>query len=286
MRIAVLNRDPAAYPGGDVLSARDLIAAFKQLGDAADYMETGWGISDLRKADWVYIKHVNFEWSWYNITRAWEAARPYVLQPMFYPTFNLGMDRERIQQALDKAALVHMNSQKEFEVMRSLKLSVDQGKVLLCPNGTDQNFHCPETGERFDGAFTVEPRAGAKNGKKVMDLCEQLGIECSCMTDVPYLEMPDIYAKIKVFINASDGERCSRTIAEALCSGCRVLATKHNWGNEWYPHLATFDPDEDFSEMLKSAMEAMQWDFLPNRIARGYTWEAQARLLKDAMGRL
>ncbi|MHC4521811.1 MAG: hypothetical protein ACYTAS_24725, partial [Planctomycetota bacterium] len=237
------------------------------------------------KADWVYIKHVNFEWSWYNITRCWESDRPYVLQPMFYPTFNLGMDRERIQQALDKAALVHVNSQKEFEIMRSLKLSVDQGKVLLCPNGTSVIFHSKSSSMTRNEVITVSARSGDKNCDRVVEACRGKVPLTTFIESRPYHQMPMVYLQGRVFVNASSSERCSRTIAEALCSGCRVLATKHNWGDEWYPHLATFDPDEDFSELIRSAYETEEWDFRPNKAARGYTWEAQARLLKDAMER-
>jgi hypothetical protein len=283
MKLAILNRDPNTHPGGDVLSARELAAALRELDVEADVFETpGWTPADLAPYDWVYVKHVNFGWSWFNLTQTWAAGKPYVLQPMFYPRVDLGMDKQQITAALDGAAVVHVNSQRERDVIDATVGMPEGVKLLVAPNGTIKDFHIHDWHDRPIVASVSARGDSDKNLEKVRKFCEMVPFISA--VDVPYGSMPAFYTRVRLFINASSSERCSRTIAEALCSGCRVLATKHNWGNEWYGDgLVTFDPEEDFSELIHEVYYDKYWDYTPNEAAREWTWERVARLLVDAI---
>lgn len=287
MKLAILNRDPNTHPGGDVLSARELMGALRKLGVEADVFETpGWTANQLAPYDWVYIKHVNFGWSWFNLQMTWEANKPYILQPMFYPTFKLGMNQTQIKEALIRSSLLHLNSDAEYDALERLGVMPDNRVPLITPNGTSEIFHSDSPKEsRPMACLTVSARGESdKNVQKVQEDCRRIGLSWATITGREYEEMPDLYAASVVFINASDSERCSRTIAEALCSGCRVLATKHNWSNHWYgPGLVTFDPDEDFSELIREAYHAKEWDYSPNQAARSWTWDRVARMLLEVI---
>ncbi len=78
-----------------------------------------------------------------------------------------------------------------------------------------------------------------------------------------------------MFVNASDSERMSLTIGEALCANCRVLATTGNWGNSWYQGLVTFDPKDEskLEHLIRWALASPTWDYRPNAAARCLTWE-------------
>jgi hypothetical protein len=285
MKLAILNRDPNTHPGGDVLSARELAAALRTLDVEADVFETpGWTPADLAPYDWVYVKHVNFGWSWFNLTQTWAAGKPYVLQPMFYPRLDLGMDKQQITAALDGAAVVHVNSNREYDVIGATVGMPDGVKLLVAPNGTSENFHQQFAWRDREVVGTVSPRGYSdKNVGMVADHNPD-ELRFLCAVEWEYSRMPTFYRQCRVFVNASPSERCSRTIAEALCGGCRVLATKHNWGNEWYGDgLVTFDPEEDFSELIREAYYSDDWDYTPNEKAREWTWKRVARLLVDAI---
>ena len=73
----------------------------------------------------------------------------------------------------------------------------------------------------------------------------------------------------------------SLTIGEALCAGCRVMATTGNRGNEWYGDgLYTFDPKDLTADMIERAYNAKEWDYSPNAAARKLTWDSVALQLK------
>jgi glycosyltransferase involved in cell wall biosynthesis len=129
---------------------------------------------------------------------------------------------------------------------------------------------------------------GDKNMSIVAGICDELGIVCDTVTGVPHKELPAIYAKHKVFVNASGSERMSLTIGEALCAGCRVLATTENRGNEHYPGLVTFNPTGDLSRaalkgLIRGAifMPHDEWIWRPNDAARKLTWDSVAKQLEQ-----
>ena len=76
MRIAILNRAPSAYPGGDLLTIADTIAALGRQGIEATYVHGEWGPDDLQPFDLVQVKHCNFGWSWFNFTQTWASGKP------------------------------------------------------------------------------------------------------------------------------------------------------------------------------------------------------------------
>lgn len=123
-----------------------------------------------------------------------------------------------------------------------------------------------------------------KNSDLVASVCQELNVPYSYVTGVPHEQLPEVYMAAKVFVNASQSERMSLTIAEALCSNCRVLATKLNRGNSWYPGLKTFDPQDrtELQRLLAEACFGPVWDFTPNKAAMTWTWDVVARMLQDA----
>jgi glycosyltransferase involved in cell wall biosynthesis len=121
-----------------------------------------------------------------------------------------------------------------------------------------------------------------KNEDKIEEACHALGIPFTLIFAYDHAEMPEQYRKYKVFISASTTERMSLVVGEALCAGCRVLATTANRGNEWYPGLATIDPNgtpEHFEERIGKTYHADSWDWSPNTAARHLTWDGVTQKL-------
>jgi len=287
MKVAILNRDPHAHPGGDVLSIRDIVNALRRRGVDAEYVFGHWVAEDLRKFDLVHIRHCNFGWSWFNLTQTWESGQPYVLTPMFYPSFNLGMDRDQIFKAVSWSKAVAPFSRAEWNEMQEL-VGVHHDHVAFIPNGTLEEFHCSDVcgGDGRRGVLCVSARKGDKKSELLEWCCKEGSLPLTLACGVEPEDMPDLYKSHKVFINASDSERMSRTIGEGLCAGCRVLATRYNRGNEWYgTGLSLIDherPDHLLSRLLwaHNIADDNDWNYEPNRLARALTWD---RVAEDLM---
>lgn len=282
MKVAVLNREPSAYPGGDLVAINALIYAIHELSVnvTVEYIYGQWVPEQLRSFDLIHIFHCNFGWSRINFEGAINSKVPYVVTPVFYPEFTYGVEAPEMAQWLRGAKAVMPFSHREASILIK---EIGGIMVHIIPNGTANAFHADISSENRLGVLAVSARDGEKNIDRVRNACASLGFPYVQAVGVPHSMMPAIYRRSKVFVNASGSERMSLTIGEALCSGCRVLATKHNWGNEWYPGLATIDPDNDIQVMAKieSAYKAPVWDYRPNIVAKSMTWRLMAQKLID-----
>lgn len=281
IRVAFLNREPSAYPGGDVLSIVDLIEALHPLGVEAEYIYGHWSPSDLERFDLVHIRHVNFAWSQINFDGVVKSGKPYVVTPCFYPSVHLGASGEVMQGWLANARAVLPFTCKEREVMKEFFSGWEHCRTRVIPSGTHLRFHHSENQVR-DGVLVVSPRTGSKNEAVVREIVKGLGLPFIMATNIPHVLMPSIYAHAKVFVNASESDRMSRTIGEALCAGCRVLATTENWGNEWYGDgLYEITPIRaSIMAGIKEAYDTLDWDYSPNAEARKLTWARAAEQVK------
>jgi hypothetical protein len=290
VRVAYLNRQRAAHPGGDLTQIDATIAALAPLGIEAVYAPEGWTLDWLRGFDLAHIFHVNFGWSRYNFDRVREAGVPYVVTPIFYPDSSLGMDYDDIREALDGARCVMPNSNVERREMRWAGVLGYDTPAEAIPNGTDRRFHWTDGGDPRTGVLAVSARGmGDKQCALVAELCDVLGLRFTLASGIDDRdELAEIYKRARVFVNASVSERMSLTIGEALCAGCRVIATRANRGNEWYGNgLATFDPTNrvQLAAALKVAYEKREWDWSPNRAARTLTWAKVASRLAEVYWR-
>ena len=100
MNIAILNREPSAFPGGDLIAIDELLHALTELGICAVYLHGDWTSEDLKRFDVIHIFHCNFSWSRSNFAKTWASGVPYVVTPIFYPEKNYGMSPEQINEAL------------------------------------------------------------------------------------------------------------------------------------------------------------------------------------------
>lgn len=283
MRLAFLNREKSVYPGGDINTIEDLTEALRAFNVEATLMQGWWKPEELRSFDLIHIRHCNFSWSQYNFDGAKASGIPYVVTPMFYPRLDLGMDKDAIKTALEGAVAVIPQSWREWNEIQEM-IGPECRLVEAIPNGTSERFHAPNAngGSTRHGVLCVTARAGDKNVWLVETTCMRLGLKLRVATSIPHMMMPLVYKQYKVFVNASDSERMSRTVGEALCAGCRVLAPVGNRGNEWYgTRLAVIDPAIDFTSILDHVYNSPTWDFEPNDKAREMTWTKSAQRLKE-----
>lgn len=294
MKVAVLNRQRAAHPGGDLTQIDATIEALGALGITAEYAPEGWTLDWLRGFDLAHIFHCNFGWSLYNYKRCKDAGMQYVITPIFYPDTTLGATRSEIREMLSWSARVLPHSRWErAEISRTIGGDLPFHDELI-PNGTGSEFYWYDgQGSRLvsallqiaprEGVLCVTARPGDKNSSVVELVCGGLGVPYRCATGLSRGELIAAYRAARVFVNASDSERMSLTIGEALCAGCRVVATDMNRGNEWYgPGLVTTKIGNlALSKAIRNAHEAQdnEWDYSPNRLARQITWGRVARML-------
>lgn len=296
MRLAILNRERSAFPGGDNLSIDDTIAALEPLGIHATLMQGWWKPTELKGYDAALVYHCNFSWSQYNFEGVRAAGIPYVMRPMFYPRLDLGMGADDIRMAVDCAAAVVPMSWREWDEMQrmcgptdgSTAHRLEHRRVEAIPNGVSERFHYANAngGTSRRGVLCVAARAGDKNCRKVEDACMRLGLPYKQATTLDYKFMPLVYRAFRVFVNASDSERMSRTVGEALCAGCRVLAPKGDRGGEWYGKgLHVIDPDDEagMQEAVDYAYHAPNWDYSPNERARTLTWRKTAERMAEVL---
>ncbi len=287
MRIAMLNRGRETYPGGDVIALDATMEALRRRGH--EVVETGWDLDKIKAGefDLCHIFHCNFSWSWGNYEAVRTSLLPYVLTPIYYPGLLAGISTAQMNELLSQAKYILPFSRTEqAEILRDWPIT-GNSKFEAIPNGTDLSFHAEGLDGR-DGVLCVVARAGDKNVDIVGGICEQLGISFKCVLGVAHKDLPAIYRKYKVFVNASGSERMSLTIGEALCSGCRVIATTENRGNEHYEGLVRFTPLGDgYRDILKGLirgavlMPDTEWDWRPNYAARKLTWDRVAEDLES-----
>ncbi len=289
MRIAFLNRGREAHAGGDVIALDATMEALRKRGHTVD--EIGWVAEKLVNYDICHLMHVNFDWAWGGYQAIQTAKKPYVLTPIYYPGPLLcGITREQLIETFIKAAAITPFSHCETDHIYSEIGGIDKpgflSKYRIIPNATDEMFDARDGREHISilDVLTVSARGESdKNVAIVKRICERLSRSFTLATGLSRDDLANTYKHHRVFVNASGSERMSLTIGEALCAGCRVLATDQNWGNEHYTGLVTFDPnDENRLEMLiKWALESPDWDYRPNSAARCITWDWVAGKLEE-----
>ncbi len=290
MRIAFLNRGREAHPGGDVIALDATMDALRKRGHTVD--EIGWVAEKLVNYDICHLMHCNFDWALGGYQAIQTAKKPYVLTPIYYPGPLLcGITREQLMETFINAAAITPFSHCEIDHIYSEIGGIDRPRFLskyrVIPNATDELFHSdwPDT-EAFrpNDVLCVSARGESdKNVTMVRRIADRLQCKFRLATELSREELKGAYIHSRVFVNASGSERMSLTIGEALCAGCRVLATDQNWGNSHYPGLVEFDPaDENRLELLiKWALESPDWDYRPNSAARCITWDWVAGKLEE-----
>ena len=294
MKIAFLNRDPGMYPGGDVLSLRNLAVALGEecIGSYTIFDKTVG--SPLDSYDLIVIKHMNFGWSEANFDWALRFNKPIVLQPMFYPG-RWGVTIEDMQDMVNNSVAIMPYAPSEWAEMQKA-IFVEHLNVFYIPNGVGKEF-IVDTLDPDRQGHVLTSRARDDAPDVVKKVCKGLGIPHEHTTGIKPEEMCYEYEKARVYVHVSDphiGERMSRAIQEALVGGCRVVCTEKNHGNYWYETLGvpkslfTFNPHEELD--IKCAIERAwfdtNWNFRPNIVARQLTWGNSARMFIDMLDTL
>ncbi len=288
MKICFLNRGRETHPGGDVIQLDATMAALRRAG--VEVEETGWDVERMRagRFDLAHVFHCNFDWSLGNVRAVQQAGLRYVLTPIYYPGPLLsGITLDDLLDIISEATAILPFSRCEWDEMGESFPPLEGQSIMLpnivvIPNGTDRSFHRISDPMLREGVLCVSARGESDKGVPlVRSVCEALEIPFTCATGVPHADLPEIYKHRRVFVNASESERMSLTIGEALCANCRVLASTGNRGNEHYPKLVTFNPTNrlELSRLIHRAYYSPGWDTQPNHAARALTWDGVAERL-------
>ncbi len=282
MHIAFLNRGREAFPGGDCIALDATMGALRRRGHVAD--EIGWVAEKLVNYDICHMMHSNFSWSWGNYSAIIQAQRPYVLTPIYYPGPLLsGVTKEQIIEIMQAAKRVLPFSNAEVDAIQRDLGDLDIPHTVI-PNATDTMFHGEVLKNAPYDVLCVSARGDSdKNVAMVRRIMKHLHDRHFFLaTGKPRDDLAAAYHFSKVFVNASGSERMSLTIGEALCAGCRVLATDQNWGNSYYPGLVTFDPNDELrlELLIRWALTSPDWDYGPNAAARCISWDWVAEKLE------
>lgn len=251
------------------------MSALRRLGMECINLYGDWGPETLHEFDLIHIQHCNLSWSRDNWHKTMQSCRPYVVLPVFYPTDQLGMSYHEMQMMFNASrAVVPLSFAEAREITT---LTGYAGPFHVIPHGTEERFH-------YDGSL---PRTyvmcanarGTKGEGLVSRICRYLGIDFIYARDIPHDKLHMIYRQAKVFVHSSPDDRMSLTVGEALCSGCRVISSSRDRGNEWFPGIVECDPEdeEDLQSEIRMAWSHSDWDWRPNERAREMTWEKTAR---------
>lgn len=278
MRIAYLNRG-RSHEGGDLVALDATMAALGRLG--VECVETGWDVERIKAGefDLCHLFHCNFDWCWGNYEAVQAASKPYVLTPVYYPGPLLsGITQQQLRRIVEDASCVLPFSDREANEIAS-EITTEFNDYRIIPNGTDPMFHNTSDAMKREGVLCVAARDDVhKNVAQVRDICESLRLPFTYVTGIPHDQLPPIYAAHRLFVNASASERMSLTTGEALCAGCRVVASHGNRGNEHYPELVV---DNIHKDLIARSYHLPDWNHYPNAAARKLTWDAVAeKLLK------
>ena len=279
LKVAFLNRGRDAFPGGDAVALDATMDALRARGH--ECVETGWDKHKLSmgRFDMAHIFHTNFSWSYGNYEAVRDVGLPYVLTPVYYPGPLLsGITEMGLREILGTAKRVIPFSRRESKQIADDLSSPAALSFPAIPNATAPEFHAPDGREYMPmlDVLTVSARGHSdKNIALVKKNCDGLGVSLTVAAGLSRKELANTYKHHRVFVNASGSERMSLTIGEALCAGCRALATDQNWGNEYYPGLITFSPDDPvkLEHLIRWALSSQEWDFRPNQAARCLTWD-------------
>ena len=264
MRIAFLNRGRETHPGGDVLALDSTMAALRRKGVHAE--ETGWDVARMKAGefDLAHMVHVNFSWAWGNYEAIRQAGLCYVIQPCYYPKLLSGITQKQFQEMILKASGVLPFSDVEgSEILQNMRLGEGERHIKdqfwrRIPNGTDEAFHSTSDPMKRVGVLCVSARGTEDKGiPKVKAICEKLRIPFTAISGIPHDQLPPIYKAHRLFVNASDSERMSLTLGEALCAGCRVVSNHGNRGSEHYRNLVVDYIQED---LIARSYNLPDWD--------------------------
>lgn len=276
MRVAFINRNPATHPGGDLIMLQCLMDALTKLGVECENVYGEWGPERLHQFDVCHIQHSNFTWvkdGWWKVLAS---RRPYVVSPIFYPTDALGMTYDEMRAMFENAAAVCPLSFREAREIATL--TGFSGPFHVIPHGTEERFHAANDNWPREYVMCANAR-GQKGESLVEQVCGKLGLPFRYITGVPHEKLHMIYRQARVFVHSSPDDRMSLTVGEALCSGCRVISSDRDRGNEWFPGLKACNPEseQELEAYIAMAWRSEQWDWRPNERAREMTWEVAAR---------
>lgn len=275
MRVCFLNRNPTTHPGGDLIMLECLMSALRRLGVDCHNLYGEWGPEHLHEYDVIHIQHCNLTWSKDNWWKTLASHRPYVVLPIFYPTDALGMSYPEMRSMFENASAVVPLSFAEAREITTL--TGFTGPFHVIPHGTEERFHYTGDTRR---EYVMCANARGDKGEGIVDrVCKRLALPFRYVRGIPHEKLHLVYRQAKVFVHSSPDDRMSLTVGEALCSGCRVISSNRDRGNEWYPGIVECDPeDEDALEHdIYNAWHYPEWNYSPNERAREMTWDAAAR---------
>lgn len=254
---------------------RCLMAALEKLGVHCTNIYGEWSPESLHQYDLVVIQHSNFTWSKDNWWKTLASRRPYVVLPIFYPTGALGMSYSEMRTMFENASAVVPLS--FVEAREIATLTGYAGPFHVIPHGTEERFswHQP----MIERQFVMCANARGDKGESLVEkVCQRLRLPFRYVTGVPHEKLHLVYRQAKVFVHSSPDDRMSLTVGEALCSGCRVISSSRDRGNEWFPYIKTWDPDDESGlyEDIHDAWNSPEWNWQPNEAARMMTWERAA----------
>lgn len=274
MRVVFINRNPSTHQGGDLIMLDCLMAALRKLGVQCTNLYGEWGPEHLHQFDVVHLQHSNFTFTkegWWKILAS---HRPYVVSPIFYPTDALGMNYDEMRSMFEQASAICPLSFKEAREIT--QLTGFSGPFHIIPHGTEERF-------QFDGPdrqFVMCANARGQKGEGLVEkVCQRLNLPFRYVTGIPHKALHQVYRQAKVFVHSSPDDRMSLTVGEALCSGCRVISSDRDRGNEWFPGLKACNPEseEDLLQWIGMAWRSEKWDYSPNAVARTMSWDVAAR---------
>lgn len=275
MKVAFLNRNPNTHPGGDLIMLQCLMDALEGLGVECENIYGEWGPERLHEFDVIHLQHCNLTWSKENWWKTLSSRRPYVVSPIFYPTDQLGMSFPDIRSMFENASAVCPLSFKEAREIT--QLTGFSGPFHVIPHGTEARFQWHQPMIERDYVMCANAR-GQKGEGLVEKVCQKLALPLKYVTGVPHQKLHMVYRQAKVFVHSSPDDRMSLTVGEALCSGCRVISSDRDRGNEWFPGLKACNPEseQELEAYVAMAWRSEQWDWRPNEQARRMRWRDAA----------
>ena len=251
-----------------------LMQALQKLGIECENVYGDWGPEMLHRFDVIHLQHCNFTFTREGWQKTLQSGRPYVVLPIFYPTNALGMTYEDMWLMFRRSrGVVPLSFREAREIT---ELTGFSGPFHVIPHGTEERFH-------FDGPdrqFVMCANARGQKGESLVEkVCQRLKLPFRYVTGIPHKALHQVYRQAKIFVHSSPDDRMSLTVGEALCSGCRVISSDRDRGNEWFPGLKACNPEseEELESYISMAWRSEKWDWRPNERARTMTWELAAR---------
>jgi hypothetical protein len=273
MRVAILNRLPLPV-GGDQVLLRELMPALQRAGVQVEHVWGEFMAERLKAFNLAHVFHLDFNFCRSNYSAVKVAGIPYVITPIHYPEFWEMLPAEKLAALRGARCVMPFTSAEAGEIVGRFGNGFPMQPI---PSGTAERFHGEASPDRVGVCASDWGRN--KNTETIARACGALGIPFTRFQNVSDDDLAAEYRKYKVFATATPSDRMSLAVGEALCSGCRVLASTANRGNEWYPGIQTISPFAFASEWmsrLHAAYHDPGWDWTPNEAARRLTWDGMA----------